>query len=185
MQFLILLAKYIDRINDKIGLHANFAMLIAVIICGGNALVRYAFNTSSNGWLEIQWYLFSAVFLLGAAHTLHKDEHIRIDVFSSKLSARTRLWIDVFGLLFFLFPMTLITAYYAIPFALQSITNQEVSSNAGGLIVWPAKLLIPLGFILLSLQGLSELIKRVAMLKNIIPLPAEDKHQTSVDNHAI
>jgi TRAP-type mannitol/chloroaromatic compound transport system permease small subunit len=175
MSFLLSLSRLIDALNEKIGQGVSWALLAAVLICSGNALLRYALNISSNGWLEIQWYLFSAIFLLAAAYTLRRNEHVRIDVIAGRFSKRTQVWIDLIGFLVFLLPITLIILYYAIPYAWLSILNQEVSSNAGGLVVWPAKLLIPLGFLLLSLQGVAELIKRVAYLKGLIEASAFEK----------
>jgi TRAP-type mannitol/chloroaromatic compound transport system permease small subunit len=176
MSFLLSLSKLIDTLNEKIGHGVSWALLAAVLICSGNAMIRYAFNMSSNAWLEIQWYLFSAIFLLASSYTLRRNEHVRIDVIAGKFSKRTQVWIDVFGFLFFLLPMTLIILYLAVPYALLSFQNQEVSSNAGGLIVWPAKALIPLGFILLSLQGISELIKRIGYLMGLVQASEFEKH---------
>ncbi|WP_313872865.1 TRAP transporter small permease subunit [Rugamonas sp. DEMB1] len=139
-------------------------LLAAVIICTVNALIRYTFNASSNAWLEIQWYLFAAMFMLASSHTLKRDEHVRIDVIAGRFSKRTQVWIDLFGFLLFLMPISLLIVYYGVPFALLSIQSAEMSSNAGGLIVWPAKLLVPLGFLLMLLQGVSEIIKRIAFL---------------------
>jgi TRAP-type mannitol/chloroaromatic compound transport system permease small subunit len=164
MSFLLSLSKYIDALNERIGLSISWALLVAVLICSGNAIVRYTFNTSSNAWLEIQWYLFGAIFLLASSYTLRRNEHVRIDVIVGRFSKRTQVWIDIFGFLFFMLPATLLILYFAVPFAMESVRNQEVSSNAGGLIVWPAKILIPIGFFLLTLQGVSELIKRVGFL---------------------
>src|SRR6185312_323065 len=160
MPFLLSLSRLIDGINEKIGNAVGWLLLAAVLICSGNALVRYAFNTSSNAWLEIQWYLFGAVVLLASADTLRTNGHVRIDVLTGHLPKRVQVWIDLFGFLFFLLPIASIILYFAIPYALVSFRNNEWSSNAGGLIVWPAKALIPAGFLLLVLQGLSELIKR-------------------------
>lgn len=176
MSFLLSLSRFIDALNEKIGSLVSWALLISVIICTGNAVVRYAFNYSSNAWLEIQWYLFAAIFLLGASYTLKRNEHVRIDVVVGRLSKRTQVWIDIFGFIFFLMPMTLIILYYAIPYTVLSVQSQEVSSNAGGLIIWPAKLLIPAGFLLLTLQGLSELIKRIGFLQGKVPASAFEKH---------
>lgn len=176
MSFLLSLSRFIDNLNEKIGHGVSWALLAAVLICSGNALIRYAFNMSSNAWLEIQWYLFSAIFLLASSFTLRRNEHVRIDVIAGRFSQRTQVWIDLFGFVLFLLPMTLIILYYAVPYALLSIVNQEVSSNSGGLIVWPAKLLIPLGFFLLSLQGISELIKRVGFLMGIVDASEFEKH---------
>lgn len=179
MSFLLSLSRFIDTLNEKIGLSISWALLLSVLICTGNALVRYTFNTSSNAWLEIQWYLFAAIFLLATSYTLRRNEHVRIDVIASHLSKRTQVWIDVFGFLFFLMPMALITLYFAVPYAWESIQNQEVSSNAGGLIIWPAKLLIPAGFLLLTLQGISELIKRIGFLQGKVDASAFEKHATT------
>lgn len=179
MSFLLSLSKYIDALNERIGLSISWALLLAVLICSGNAIVRYAFNTSSNAWLEIQWYLFGAIFLLAASYTLRRNEHVRIDVIVGRFSKRTQVWIDVFGFLFFLLPATLLILYFAVPFALESVRNQEVSSNAGGLIVWPAKILIPIGFLLLTLQGVSELIKRVGFLMGQIDASVFEKQSTT------
>jgi TRAP-type mannitol/chloroaromatic compound transport system permease small subunit len=179
MSFLLSLSKYIDALNERIGLSISWALLLAVLICSGNAIVRYTFNTSSNAWLEIQWYLFGAIFLLAASYTLRRNEHVRIDVIVGRFSKRTQVWIDVFGFLFFLLPATLLILYFAVPFAMESVRNQEVSSNAGGLIVWPAKILIPIGFLMLTLQGISELIKRVGFLMGQIDASAFEKQSTT------
>lgn len=179
MSFLLSLSRFIDALNEKIGLAISWALLLAVLICSGNALVRYAINTSSNAWLEIQWYLFGAIFLLASSYTLKRNEHVRIDVVVGRLSKRTQVWIDVFGFVFFLLPATLLILYFAVPFAMESIRNQEVSSNAGGLILWPAKALIPVGFLMLTLQGLSELIKRIGFLMGLVDASAFEKHVTT------
>lgn len=176
MKFLISIARLIDTVNEKIGHGVSWTLLVAVLICTGNALVRYTFNTSSNAWLEIQWYFFSAIFLLGASYTLRRNEHVRIDVISGRFSKRTQAWMDIFGFTFFLLPMTGLILYFAIPFALSSIQSQEMSSNAGGLIVWPAKLLIPIGFLMLTLQGISELIKRFGFLQGLVDAREFEKH---------
>ncbi len=175
MSFLLSLSRFIDALNEKIGLTVSWALLVAVLICTGNALVRYVFHTSSNAWLEIQWYLFSAVFLLATSYTLRRNEHVRIDVVAGRFSKRTQVWIDIFGFVLFLLPITLIILYYAVPYALLSIENQEVSSNAGGLIIWPAKLLIPIGFLQLALQGISEVIKRIGYLQGKVDASAFEK----------
>jgi TRAP-type mannitol/chloroaromatic compound transport system permease small subunit len=176
MSFLLSLSRFIDAINEKIGHGVSWALLAAVLICSGNAMIRYAFNMSSNAWLEIQWYLFSAIFLLASSYTLRRNEHVRIDVIVGGFSKRTQVWIDLFGFIFFLLPATLLILYYAIPYAWISIQNQEVSSNAGGLIVWPAKLLIPVSFFLLTLQGFSELIKRIGYLMGKVDAKEFEKH---------
>ena len=185
MSSLLLISKYIDALNEKIGLTISWALLAAVMICSGNALIRYIFNTSSNAWLEIQWYLFSAIFLLASSYTLRRNEHVRIDVIVGKFSKRTQVWIDVFGFTFFLLPATTLILYFSTPFAFESIRNQEVSSNAGGLIVWPAKLLIPFGFLLLTLQGISELIKRIGYLLGKVELSAFEKETVTPEDEIL
>jgi TRAP-type mannitol/chloroaromatic compound transport system permease small subunit len=168
MSLLLALARLIDAINEKIGLTVSWALLVAVLICAGNAIIRYSFNMSSNAWLEIQWYLFAAMFLLAGAYTLKRNEHVRIDVIVGRFSRRTQIIIDALGFAVFLLPVSLLILYFSIPFAFESLRNQEVSSNAGGLILWPAKMLIPAGFIMLTLQGFSELIKRLACLAGLV-----------------
>jgi TRAP-type mannitol/chloroaromatic compound transport system permease small subunit len=144
-----------------------------VLISAGNAVSRYALSIASNAWLELQWYLFAAVFLLCAGYTLLNDEHIRIDVISSWLSRRTQIWIDIFGSVFFLLPMAIYIMWLSWPVFVNAWVSHEISSNAGGLIRWPARLLVPVGFFLLSLQGISELIKRIAYLRGLIPDPGD------------
>ena len=168
MSLLLSLARFIDALNEKIGLTVSWALLVAVLICAGNAIIRYSLNMSSNAWLEIQWYLFAAMFLLAGAYTLKRNEHVRIDVIVGRFSRRTQIIIDIFGFAIFLLPVSLLILYFSIPFAMESLRNQEVSSNAGGLILWPAKMLIPAGFILLTLQGFSELFKRLAYLAGLV-----------------
>ena len=158
------LSRLIDSVNEKIAGAVSWALLAAVIICAGNALVRYLFNYSSNAWLEIQWYLYAAIFMLASAYTLRRDEHVRIDVIVGRFSKRTQVWIDLFGYFIFLLPVCLLILWHGTQFAQLSFTSQEMSSNAGGLIVWPAKILLPTAFFLLILQGLSEIIKRIAFL---------------------
>lgn len=175
MSFLLSLSRFIDNLNEKIGHGVSWALLLAVLICTGNAVMRYVFNISSNGWLEIQWYLFAAIFLLATSYTLRRNEHVRIDVIVGRFSKRTQIWIDLIGFILFLMPATLLILYYSIPYALTSIENQEVSSNAGGLIVWPAKILIPIGFTMLVLQGVSEIIKRIGFLQGKVPASVFDK----------
>jgi len=146
---------------------------VMVLVSSGNAISRYLLNVSSNAFLELQWYLFAMVFLLCAGYTLLHNEHIRIDVVSSRFSARTRAKIDIFGTVFFLLPVTLYITWLSWPIFVNAWVSAEISSNAGGLIRWPARLMIPVGFFLLSLQGMSELIKRIAFLRGLIPDPAE------------
>lgn len=173
------LSRAIDRVNEKIADAVGWALLLAVIICAGNAVIRYSLNYSSNAWLEIQWYLYAGIFMLASAYTLKRDEHVRIDVIVGRFSKRTQVWIDLFGFLIFLMPISLLILWYGIPFAMISIQSQEMSSNAGGLIVWPAKLLVPLGFLLIILQGISEIIKRIAFLAGRIDGHEFAKHVAS------
>jgi TRAP-type mannitol/chloroaromatic compound transport system permease small subunit len=170
---MLALSRFIDGLNDRVGKAVYWLILVAVIVSAGNAVVRYAFNMSSNAWLEIQWYLFSAVFLLGAGYTLLKNEHIRIDIVLGRFSARTQTWVDVVGTLLFLFPMVGIILWLSWPMVLDSYVRHEISGDAGGLLRWPVKALIPLGFLLLMLQGLSELIKRVYFLMGLGPDPID------------
>lgn len=176
MNLLLKLSRLIDVMNEKIGRGAMWLILVAVLISAMNAVVRKAFNWSSNGLLEIQWYLFSGIFLFGAAYTLLHNEHVRIDVITGRFSRRTQAWIEVFGTIFFLLPMCAMILWLAVPFALHSYQSEEMSVNAGGLILWPVKMLLPIGFALLTLQGVSELIKRLAFLMGLIPDPTE-KHE--------
>lgn len=171
MQALLRLSRGIDRLNAWVGKYIIWLILAATIISGVNAVVRKVFHTSSNAFLEVQWYFFAASFLLAAGYTLLEKEHVKVDVINAKLSQRTRVWIDVLGFAFFLTPMCLIILYYGVPFFLQAYNTGEMSSNAGGLIRWPVYLMMPLGFALLLLQGLSELVKRIAFLMGLIDDP--------------
>ncbi|HEY8579597.1 MAG TPA: TRAP transporter small permease subunit [Beijerinckiaceae bacterium] len=171
MSGLLAFSRAVDWVNERIGKAMTWLVLAAVLVSSVNAVVRYAFNRSSNAWLELQWYLFGAVVLLGAAHTLKQNEHIRIDIVSARLSQRARDWIDIVGHLLFLAPLCLLILWLGVPFFLRSYHSGEISSSAGGLIVWPAKLLVPLGFALLLAQAASELIKRVAFMRGLIPDP--------------
>jgi TRAP-type mannitol/chloroaromatic compound transport system permease small subunit len=173
---LLALSRTIDALNERIGRLIGWLILITVLISAANATVRKAFNYSSNSYLEIQWYLFSAVFLLGAGYTLLRNEHVRIDIITGRLSERAQNWIDVIGLIFFLFPMCAVIGYFAWPLFMDSYVRNEVSTNAGGLIIWPARLLVPIGFALLIVQGASELIKRIAFLRGAGPNPLEKMH---------
>ena len=173
MSFLLRLSRAIDALNERVGHLVYWLILAAVVVSAGNASVRYAFDISSNGWLELQWYLFSAVFLLAAGYTLLHNEHVRIDVIIGRFSPQTRAWVDLLGGLFFLLPMAIVITVLSWPVFVESWTRNEVSSDAGGLLRWPVKLLIPVGFLLLVLQGISEIIKRVAFLLGRIPDPAE------------
>jgi TRAP-type mannitol/chloroaromatic compound transport system permease small subunit len=151
------------------------------LVSSGNATVRYLFDTSSNAWLELQWYLFSAVFLLCGGYALLHGSHVRIDVVYGRWSRRTQLWIDVFGTVVFLLPMAILILYLSWPVFMNAFMNKEVSSNAGGLIVWPARLLLPVGFFLLVLQGISELIKRLAILQGLLPDPTLEETGPSAE----
>ncbi len=172
---LLALARLIDALNEHVGRLVYWLVLAAVVVSAGNATVRYAFSMSSNGWLEIQWYLFSAVFLLCAGYTLLHNEHIRIDVIAGRLSRRAQTWIDIFGGLFFLMPMAVMLTWLSWPIFMDAWVRHEVSGDAGGLVRWPVKLMMPVGFFLLALQGISELIKRIAFLRGLIPDPAEKR----------
>jgi TRAP-type mannitol/chloroaromatic compound transport system permease small subunit len=173
VSFLLRLSRGIDALNERVGHLVYWLILAAVLVSAGNASVRYAFDISSNAWLELQWYLFSAVFLLAAGYTLLHNEHVRIDVIIGRFSPQTRAWVDLLGGLFFLLPMAIVITVLSWPVFVESWTRNEVSSDAGGLLRWPVKLLIPVGFLLLVLQGISEIIKRVAFLLGRIPDPAE------------
>ena len=176
MKLLLRLSGVIDALNERVGKLTYWLILVAVLVSAGNALMRYTFNMSSNAWLEIQWYLFSAVFLFCAGYTLLHNQHVRIDVISGLMSKRARAWIDILGTLFFLLPMAIAILWMSWPVFVQAYESHEVSTNAGGLIVWPARLMLPIGFFLLVLQGVSELIKRIAFLRGLIPDPS-DKHE--------
>ena len=176
MKLLLKISNLIDGINERVGQSIIWLILIAVLISAANAIIRKLFNYSSNAFLEMQWYLFSGIFLLGAGYTLLHNEHVRIDIILGKFSKRTQTWVDIFGTTFFLLPMSLSVLWLSSSFFMQAYTSNEMSLNAGGLILWPAKLLIPTGFLLLSLQGISEIIKRFAFLKGLIDDPSE-KHK--------
>ena len=170
MPALLALSRLIDRISQGAGGFAEWLVLGACLISAGNASVRYLFSYSSNGLLEIQWYLFGALVLLGAPHTLRVNEHVRVDIVYSSVSDRARLWIDTIGFVLFLIPVGIYLTYLSIPFFVRSFQIGEVSNNAGGLILWPIKLVLPLGFALLTLQGIAELIKRLAALHGDLAL---------------
>lgn len=170
MQGLLTLASGIDRITRFFGILAAVLVAMACAISAGNALSRYAFDASSNAFLEIQWQLFAATFLLGTAHVLRLNEHVRVDLFYGSLSDRAKLWVDVFGYVVFFFPVCFIMLEMAFPWAWHSYLQGEMSANAGGLPVWPAKLLLPFGFVLLTLQGVAEFIRRIAALRGEIAL---------------
>lgn len=164
MKALLSLAHAVDWINDKFAELAKWAVVLSCLISCLNAVVRYFFNVSSNGWLEIQWYLFAACVMLGAAQVLRVNEHVRVDVIYGQLASRKKVWIDLLGLIFFLLPTMGVMLYFSEPLFMKMFISGEMSSNAGGLIRWPAMLMLPLGFTLVLLQGLSEIIKRVGWL---------------------
>lgn len=181
MKGLLALSGAIDFVNERVGRLVYWCILIMVLVSSANATMRYAFNIASNAWLELQWYLFAVVFLLCSGYTLLHNEHIRIDVVSSRLSRRTQVWIDVLGFIFFLLPMSLFIMWLAWPIFMNAWRSGEISGSAGGLIRWPARLLVPLGFFLLSAQGISELIKRIAFLMGLIPDPVEKHKDPGLD----
>ena len=169
MRILLALSRVIDAFNEKLAVIANWLVLLSCLISAGNAFSRYAFSISSNAWLEIQWYMFGAMILLGASYTLKKNEHVRVDIVYAHLPTRAQIWIDILGGILFLLPATIIIAWLAWPMFHNSYLQHEMSGNAGGLLRWPIKIMIPLGFWLLSLQGISEVIKRIAMLTGRLP----------------
>jgi TRAP-type mannitol/chloroaromatic compound transport system permease small subunit len=179
MQPLLKFSRAVDWLNAQVGKYVIWLILGSTAISALNAVVRKAFNTSSNAYLEVQWYLFAAAFLLAAGYTLLNGEHVRIDVISHRLSKRAQIWIDILGFIFFLTPVCLAVLWFGVPFFLQGFRSGEMSSNAGGLIRWPVYLMMPAGFFLLLLQGLSELVKRVAFLKGLIEDPTQKKVETT------
>lgn len=181
MRSLLGLSRAIDALNERVGRLVFWLILIMVLISAGNALSRYALSMASNAWLELQWYLFAAVFLFCAGYTLLHNEHIRIDIIASLWSRRVQVWIDIFGTVFFLLPMSLYIMWSSWEPFMNAWTSGEVSGSAGGLIRWPARLMIPVGFFLLSLQGISELIKRFAFLRGLIPDPAEKPRDPALE----
>jgi TRAP-type mannitol/chloroaromatic compound transport system permease small subunit len=173
MHALLSLSKKIDALSEWVGRWVAWLLLFAVLISAANAVVRKAFNMSSNGFLEIQWYLFAATFLLASGYTLMRQEHVKIDVISGRFSKRTQVWIDIIGICVFLFPFVIVIIKLAMPLVINAYVTQEVSSNAGGLIRWPVFALLPAGLLLLGIQAVSELIKRIAFLQGLIPDPTK------------
>lgn len=180
MAGLLGLSRVIDRTNEFIGKNIAWLILLAVLVSAYNAIVRYLGDAlpaflpiprASNALLELQWYLYGTVFMLAAAYTLQRNEHVRIDVVSSRLSKRTRDWIDLLGHIFFLVPFTFLMVYLAFPWFLRSYRSGEISANASGLILWPAKMMVVIGFVLLSAQAISEIVKRWAVIRELIPDP--------------
>jgi TRAP-type mannitol/chloroaromatic compound transport system permease small subunit len=164
MKLCLSFSRAIDAMNERIAFVAEWMVLLSCLISAGNAFSRYAFGLSSNAWLEIQWYMFGAVVMLGTSYTLKKNEHVRVDIVYANVSTRRQIGIDIFGFILFMLPATIIMAYLCWPIFYNAWHMGEISSNAGGLVRWPVKLLLPVGFFLLSLQGISELIKRIAMI---------------------
>jgi TRAP-type mannitol/chloroaromatic compound transport system permease small subunit len=183
MQTLLRLARAVDALNEHVGKWVYWLVLIMVLESAGNAIVRKVFDWSSNSLLELQWYLFSAVFLLCAGWTLLRNDHVRIDILQSRYSPKAQAWVDVFGAVFFLMPMVAIFFWLSIPWFWRSYTEHEISGSAGGLILWPARVLVPIGFALLGLQGLSELVKRIAFLagKGPDPIARHDQHSAEAE----
>jgi len=173
MNALLALSRAIDVINRRVGQAVTWLILLAVLVSAINATVRKVFNVSSNAWLELQWYLFGGVFLLAAGYTLLKNEHVRVDVLASRFSRRTQLLIEILGVLFFLLPMAILIMWLSWPFFMDSFVNLEQSSNAGGLVRWPAKILLPIGFALLVAAGVSHLIKCIGCLAGRCPDPRD------------
>ncbi|HEY3635380.1 MAG TPA: TRAP transporter small permease subunit [Caldimonas sp.] len=178
---LLALSRLIDRGTEWVGRWVAWLVLAAVLISALNATVRKVFNTSSNAYLEIQWYLFAAVFLLAAGYTMLRQEHVRIDVISGRFTKRTQIWIDVIGLACFVLPLVYTVIRLSLPLALRAYEMNEYSSNAGGLIRWPVFALLPLGFALLGVQAISELIKRIAFLRGLIPDPTRKRQAKSAE----
>lgn len=173
MSSLLSLSRLIDKFNELVGRWVAWLVLAAVLISAGNAIVRKVFSNSSNAFLEVQWYLFAAVFMLAAGYTLMRQEHVRIDVVLHRFSKRTQIAIDIFGILFFLMPFVAVVMYMSVPLVISAYNSGEMSSNAGGLIRWPVYAMLPLGLLFLGIQGISELIKRFAFLQGLIPDPTQ------------
>ena len=181
MNALLSLSRGIDELNERVGKAMTWLILIVVVISAGNAVVRYALDWSSNSLLEIQWYLFSAIFLLSAGYVLKRNEHIRIDIVTGRMGPRAQNWIDVFGILVFLLPMALMTMTLSWPVFTLAWTSNETSANPGGLVRWPVRLLMPIGFFLLTLQGIAELIKRIAFLTGKAKNPLEKERAKTAE----
>ena len=185
MNALLKLSRQIDALTERIGKSSIWLVLIVVLVSAGNALMRYTISYSSNSLLEIQWYLFGVIFLACSGYTLLRNEHVRIDLISGRLSARGRAWIDIFGIIFFLLPMATVIMYLSWPIFLLALANNEQSSNAGGLTVWPVRLLVPIGFFLLVIQGISELIKRIGFLQGLCPDTTAKGHKPTPEEELV
>jgi len=171
VQPLLAVSRVIDAVTGFIGHHIRWLILAAVLVSTINAIIRKLFDISSNAWLELQWYLYGAVFMLAAAYVLQRNGHVRIDVVSSRLTERTRQWIDLFCHILMLLPLVLVMIWLGVPFVIDSYESQEISTNAGGLIIWPSKLFILIGFVLLLFQAISEIIKRIGFLTGALKEP--------------
>ena len=178
MRPMLALSQAIDRLNEKIGYVCNLLVLLACLVSAGNAMIRYAFSYSSNGWLEAQWYMFAILVMFGASYTFKRNEHVRVEILYLMLSERGQLCLDMIGTLFFLIPACLLLAYLSWPFFHQAYAVGEMSGNAGGLLRWPIKLVVPVGFVFLALQGVSEVIKRIAALKGYVVIDAKYERPT-------
>jgi TRAP-type mannitol/chloroaromatic compound transport system permease small subunit len=178
MRPLLALSSAVDLINEKVGYVCNFLVLASCVVSAVNAMIRYAFGYSSNGWLELQWYMFAILVMFGASYTFKRNEHVRVEIFYLFLSERGQLWLDLIGTLFFLIPACLLLAYLSWPFFMQAYAVGEISGNAGGLIRWPIKFVIPAGFVMLALQGVSEVIKRIAALQGELTIDAKYERPT-------
>jgi TRAP-type mannitol/chloroaromatic compound transport system permease small subunit len=175
---LLRISESIDWANQRIGTVCNLLVLLSCVVSAGNAMSRYAFNLSSNGWLEAQWYMFAVMVMFGASYTLRRNEHVRVEIFYLYLSERGQLWLDLVGAILFLIPVCVLLSYLAWPFFMQSFLVNEWSPNSGGLIRWPIKFVMPAGFALLALQGVSEIIKRIAALKGYVVIDAKYERPT-------
>lgn len=180
---LLALSRAIDSVSIFLGRSVRWLILLAILVSAGNAIVRKAFDVSSNAWLELQWYLFGWAFLVAASYTLQRNEHIRIDIVSNALSKRVRNWIDILGHAFMLLPFTVLMVYLSWPFFFRTWLSEEMSGSAGGLIIWPGRLAVLAGFILLFFQAVSELIKRIAIMWEVVPDPSPDHpaHQVPIE----
>ena len=175
MNALLKLSRQIDALTERIGKSSIWLVLIVVLVSAGNALMRYTISYSSNSLLEIQWYLFGVIFLACSGYTLLRNEHVRIDLIAGRFSRRVQTWIDIFGILFFLMPMAIAILVLSWPVFIHAFESGEMSNSAGGLIIWPARLMVPVGFLLLIAQAISELIKRIGFLKGLCPDPTEKR----------
>mgnify|MGYP003594603951 CR=1 FL=1 len=185
MDNLLKLSRLIDALTERIGKASIWVVLVVVLFSSANAILRYTFNYSSNAFLEAQWYLFGIIFLACSGYTLMRNEHVRIDLVSSRLSKRGQIWIDILGIIFFLMPMAIAIMVLSWPVFVHAFAGNEMSNSPGGLVVWPARLMIPLGFALLILQAISELIKRIGFLKGLCPDPTQKAEAKSAEEELV